>query len=95
MFMMIDGILVIAVLLIVIAVYVVSVKGAMAEYKEFCRNGSLNRKKAFISGKAFPIAGLAPALILMLVFVVVPWYFQHVWLLQTMLHRNIFRRIIW
>ena len=76
MFMMIDGILVIAVLLIVIAVYVVSVKGAMAEYKEFCRNGSLNSKKAFISGKAFPIAGLAPALILMLVFVVVPLVFS-------------------
>lgn len=75
MFMMIDGIMVLAVLAMIIAVYAISVKSAASEYQEYCRNGGIKRSRS-ISGKAFPILGLAPALILMLIFVVVPLIFS-------------------
>lgn len=76
MFMMIDGIIVLAILAIVLAIYVVSVKSAVLEYKEFCTEHGVRRKKAFVSGKAFPVLGLAPALLLILIFVVVPLVFS-------------------
>jgi arabinogalactan oligomer/maltooligosaccharide transport system permease protein len=79
MFMLIDGILVLAVIVVFIIVYAISVRSARAGYREYCR------KKRFPSGgdslnatlgKAFPVVGIAPSFVLILVFVVVPLVFS-------------------
>jgi len=78
-FMLIDGILILAVLAIFAIVYALSVKSAEGTYREYCRkkdypsqSNSLNT----LFGKAFPIFGLAPSFILILVFVAVPLLFS-------------------
>lgn len=78
-FMLIDGIMIIAVIAIIIGVYVISVRSALNEYKEYCINGVLKTNKAAMAGtvgKAFPVVGIAPAVILLLFFVVVPLVFS-------------------
>lgn len=78
-FMLIDGIMVVAVLAIFLAVYVMSVRNALAEYKEYCVNGIPPKKANFSSiliGKGFPTLGMAPAVVLLLFFVVVPLVFS-------------------
>ena len=78
-FMLIDGILVLAVIAIFIAVYVISVKSAEKSYQEYCRLGrfsSKNKKPSEALNNAFPLAGLTPCLIMLLVFVVVPLLFS-------------------
>ena len=79
-FMLIDGIMIIAVLLIFAAIYVMSVKNALLEYKMFCLNGMESQKKrnsvSYVMGKSFPVLGMAPAVILLLFFVVVPLVFS-------------------
>lgn len=78
-FMLIDGILVLALVAIFVVVYVLSVRSAKSVYREYCR------KKAFYSqsvlmnktlGASFPIFGLAPSFIILVVFVVVPLLFS-------------------
>ena len=79
MFMLVDGIMVLAVIGIIILCYTLSVKSALAEYKEFCTNGRLKEKKGFssaLAGKAFPVVGLLPAVFLIMFFVVVPLVFS-------------------
>ncbi|HOS30177.1 MAG TPA: sugar ABC transporter permease [Treponemataceae bacterium] len=78
-FMLIDGILILAVIALFIVIYVISVKSAQERYRELCRKKSYTSQKASLSAsfsKAFPIAGLAPSFILLLVFVVVPLVFS-------------------
>ncbi len=79
MYMLIDGVLVLAVIAIFVVAYVLSVKSAEKDYKEYCRkkaysSQSDNLKKTL--GNSFPIVGLAPSFILILVFVVVPLVFS-------------------
>lgn len=79
MFMLIDGVIVIAVILIFLVLYVLSVKNAHSEYKTYCDTKTLpGNKKAFqaMVGKSFPILGLTPAFVLIVFFVVVPLVFS-------------------
>ena len=39
--MLIDGVMIIAIIAIIIGIYVISVRGALNEYKEYCINGVL------------------------------------------------------
>ncbi len=78
-FMLIDGILVLAVIALFIFLYVVSVRSAKDSYKNYCRTGRFPSQKTSlekIGGTAFPLAGLAPCLVMLLIFVVVPLVFS-------------------
>ncbi len=78
-FMLIDGILVIAIIVIFAAIYILSVKDAEKEYKEYCRTKRYYTQKEYINriaGSSFTVAGLAPSFIMILVFVVVPLIFS-------------------
>ena len=78
-FMLIDGILILSVVAIFIAVYVISVKSAEKSYKEYCRTKRFVSQQASLSSlgnRAFPLAGLAPCVIMLLIFVVVPLVFS-------------------
>jgi arabinogalactan oligomer/maltooligosaccharide transport system permease protein len=78
-FMLIDGILVLALVAIFGVVYVLSVRSARASYREYCRKqgfGTQSDSMGTALGKAFPIAGLAPSFIMIVVFVVVPLLFS-------------------
>lgn len=78
-FMLIDGIIVLAIIGIFAAVYYISVKGALNTYRNYCYEGKLktNRESlAGIGGKSFPILGLTPTVILIVFFVVVPLGFS-------------------
>lgn len=79
MFMLIDGILTLAVVAVFIIIYVISVRSAQAGYREYCRKKRFPRNRESLNvtlGKAFPIAGIAPSFLLILVFVVVPLLFS-------------------
>lgn len=78
-FMLIDGIIALAFIAIFAVIYYLSVKGALNDYREFCVTGKyIDNRDATkgILGKAFPIIGLAPALILIVFFVIVPLVFS-------------------
>ncbi|MBR1537842.1 MAG: sugar ABC transporter permease [Treponema sp.] len=78
-FMLIDGILILSLLAIFVIVYVLSVKSAQSGYKEYCRTGRFKSQKELFDstmGKSFPIFGLAPAFVMILIFVVVPLVFS-------------------
>lgn len=78
-FMLIDGILVLSLIVIFVVVYVLSVKSAGKEYKDYCRKGYFGKQKEHLNtalGKSFPIFGLAPAFIMIIIFVVVPLIFS-------------------
>lgn len=78
-FMLIDGILIIAIIAVFVIVYMLSVKSAQAGYSEYCRTGKFkNQKELFDNaiGKSFPIFGLAPGFIMVVVFVIVPLIFS-------------------
>lgn len=79
MFMLIDGILILAIVAIFVIVYVLSVRDAKKSYKEYCRTGKFARERgSFEEGgnNAFPVLGLAPCVVMLLVFVVVPLVFS-------------------
>ena len=79
MFMLIDGILILSIIAIFIACYVISVRSAKASYKEYCRTGRFGNSRTSFeesANKAFPLLGLAPCVILLLIFVVVPLVFS-------------------
>ncbi len=78
MFMLVDGILILAVIAIFFVVYVLSIKSSLQEYDEYCIHGKFPQKsfRNIISEKAFPTAGLTPALLLLLFFVIVPLLFS-------------------
>lgn len=78
-FMLIDGVIILAILFIFIIVYIISVRSALGEYKEYCIDKRLKTNKESISralGKAFPIFGLAPSVGMIVFFVVVPLIFS-------------------
>ncbi len=79
MFMLIDGVMVLAVVVIFAVVYYLSVKDAISEYKDYCINKTLKGNKSSFSGllgKSFPIIGLAPSVGLVVFFVMVPLLFS-------------------
>lgn len=73
-FMLIDGIIVLAAIFIFIIVYVISVRSALADYKGASRSKSKSVKEGL--NQAFPILGLAPSVGLIVFFVVVPLIFS-------------------
>ncbi|HEX3020887.1 MAG TPA: sugar ABC transporter permease [Lachnospiraceae bacterium] len=78
-FMLIDGVMTIAVVVMFLAIYVISVRSALTAYNEFCIEGKLKGNQESFSrllGKSFPIFGLAPSVGLVLFFVVVPLIFS-------------------
>ncbi|QEH68118.1 sugar ABC transporter permease [Cellulosilyticum sp. ST5] len=78
-FMLIDGVIILAVVFIFIAIYVISVRSALKSYEEYCIQGQFKSEKKILSDtaqKAFPILGLAPTVGLVLFFVVVPLVFS-------------------
>lgn len=78
-FMLIDGVMIIAIIAFFIIIYVISVKSALDQYKKFCLDGTVeanNKALNSLVGKAFPALGLAPTIILVVFFVVVPLVFS-------------------
>ena len=78
-FMLIDGILMLAFVAIFVIVYIISVKSATKEYKDYCRKGYLGNQKEHLNtalGKSFPLFGLAPSFIIVVIFVIVPLLFS-------------------
>ncbi|MDO5521212.1 MAG: sugar ABC transporter permease [bacterium] len=79
MFMLVDGILVLAVIALIIMCYVLSVRSALSEYKDYCITGDMKGNKEVMRsalGKAFPVFGLLPSVFLIVFFVVVPLVFS-------------------
>ncbi|MDE7432306.1 MAG: sugar ABC transporter permease [Lachnospiraceae bacterium] len=78
-FRLVDGIMAIFVVAIFVIAYVVSVKSALSSYQDFCLEGRCKSNKEAMQGavgKAFPLLGLSPALILVIFFVIVPLIFS-------------------
>ena len=78
-FMLIDGVMMVALLFLFVIIYIISVRSAMAEYKEYCAEKRLKSNRESMAralGKAFPVFGLAPSVGLILFFVVVPLVFS-------------------
>ncbi|MCI9078149.1 MAG: sugar ABC transporter permease [Lachnospiraceae bacterium] len=78
-FMLIDGVMVLMIVLLFVIVYIISVKSALYEYKVFCITGEITSNKMAVKqifGKSFPIAALAPAVLLVVFFVIVPLVFS-------------------
>ena len=79
MFMLIDGVIILAVIFIFVLLYILSVKSASSDYQEYCSLGHFPRGGNLMSelgNKAFPIAGLVPMVLLVLFFVIVPLVFS-------------------
>ena len=79
MFMLIDGILILAVIAVFVALYVISVRSAGASYRTYCitkRFASQKNELKETGNRAFPLLGLAPCVIMLLIFVVVPLVFS-------------------
>jgi arabinogalactan oligomer/maltooligosaccharide transport system permease protein len=76
MFMLIDGITVLAVCLLMAALYYISIKSALLISREIEANGWQKAKGLDLSGTAFPVVALAPTVLLILFFVVVPLVFS-------------------
>lgn len=79
MFMLIDGILTLSIVAIFAVLYWISVKSAQRSYCEYTRTKRFVTQKnsmAEIGSNAFPISGLAPCVLMLLVFVVVPLLFS-------------------
>jgi len=78
-FMLIDGVMMLAVLGIYIAVYAISVRSALKTWDEYKVTGRRQESKNPFSelvNKAFPILGLAPAVLMIVFFVIVPLVFS-------------------
>ncbi len=78
-FMLIDGILALALIFVFAILYTVSVRSAVASYKELKTTGHYAENRKIISqlaDKGFAFAALSPCIILVLVFVVVPLIFS-------------------
>ena len=72
--MLIDGILILALVAIFVVVYVLSVRSAKSVYREYCRKKTFYSQSVLMNktlGSSFPIFGLAPSFIILVVFVVV------------------------
>lgn len=78
MFMLIDGVISLAVIAVFIAVYSISVRSALLDHRLGVRRErqSARRQLSSIGSRAFPVIGLAPTLLLILFFVFVPLVFS-------------------
>ena len=78
-FRLIDGLIYLIIAVIFIIIYILTIKNAVASYEDFCLDGRMKSQKESMtgmSGKAFPIFGLAPAFLLIVFFVVIPLLFS-------------------
>lgn len=78
-FMLIDGILALAVIFVFFIAYFISVRSAVSSYKSYKASGRFAENKKIISqlaDKGFAAIALAPSVLLVLVFVVVPLVFS-------------------
>ena len=78
-FMLIDGVMVLAIIAILLVIYYISVKSALNEYREYCISQKVKGSKEAFStllGKSFPVLGLAPTVGLVVFFVIVPLLFS-------------------
>lgn len=78
-FRLVDGIMAIAVIAVFVIAYVVSVRSALAGYEDYCLDGRCKSNKESMQGavgKAFPLLGLAPSLLLVVFFVIIPLVFS-------------------
>lgn len=78
-FMLIDGVMTLAVLIIFLIIYIISIRSALATYRDYSVDGKLvGEKESFsqVLGKSFPIFGLAPSVGLVVFFVIVPLVFS-------------------
>lgn len=79
LFMMVDGVITIALILLFVAVYYVSVRSALSQERAWQADDPApprRRLRDTITGAAFPILGLAPTVVLIIFFVVVPLVFS-------------------
>ncbi|HWT74616.1 MAG TPA: sugar ABC transporter permease [Mobilitalea sp.] len=78
-FMLIDGVMTLAIVVLFFVIYYISVRSALASYKDYCIEKKFKSNsesmKGFL-GKAFPIFGLAPTVGLIVFFVIVPLMFS-------------------
>jgi arabinogalactan oligomer / maltooligosaccharide transport system permease protein len=77
-FMLIDGVMMLAVLVLFLIIYMISVRSVLMEYRDFCIEKRLKTNQESMKrvlGKAFPIFGLAPTVGLIVFFVIVPLIF--------------------
>lgn len=78
-FLLIDGVMTLAVVILFFVIYYISVRSALSSYKDFCIEKKLKSNKDSLKGllgKAFPIFGLAPTVGLIVFFVIVPLVFS-------------------
>lgn len=78
-FMLIDGVMTLAAVILFFVIYYISVRSALEAYKDFCIEKKLKSNKDSLNdilGKAFPIFGLAPTVGLIVFFVIVPLIFS-------------------
>ncbi|QAY71456.1 carbohydrate ABC transporter permease [Xylanimonas protaetiae] len=78
LFMLVDGVMTITVLLLFAAIYYISVRSALAAERSWSTHGVRPREESLprtFLGKAFPIVGLTPTVVLVAFFVVVPLVF--------------------
>lgn len=78
-FMLIDGILAIAVLAMFVIIYFVSLSSAEKSYNKYCITKEFPKTKHTLNelaGSSFPLVGLTPTVVMLLVFVVVPLVFS-------------------
>jgi arabinogalactan oligomer/maltooligosaccharide transport system permease protein len=79
MFMLIDGVMTFALIAIFAALYYISVRSALADERRQVTTGdvpSLRKQFGGLANGAFPVVGLAPTVILILFFVIVPLVFS-------------------
>jgi arabinogalactan oligomer/maltooligosaccharide transport system permease protein len=79
MFMLIDGVMTVAVIGLFAALYLISVRSALADWRSQAASGgvpSLRKQASVLTNRAFPVIGLAPTVSLILFFVVVPLVFS-------------------
>ncbi|MBN1647107.1 MAG: sugar ABC transporter permease [Spirochaetales bacterium] len=78
-FMLIDGIIILSVIALFVVLYIISVRSAQSTYIEIVRTGQKPKISASLSkslGRSFPIFGLAPGFIIVILFVIVPLVFS-------------------
>ncbi|MDR0642279.1 MAG: sugar ABC transporter permease [Treponema sp.] len=78
-FMLIDGVMILAVLGIYLAIYLATVRSALKAWDEYKITGRIPQSKNPFSellNRAFPIFGLSPAVLMIVFFVIVPLVFS-------------------
>jgi arabinogalactan oligomer/maltooligosaccharide transport system permease protein len=79
MFMLIDGVMILAILGLYLAAYGISARSALKGWREYKITGKLPQSKnpfGELLNRAFPILGLSPAVLMIVFFVVVPLVFS-------------------